>query len=226
MEPDCAQRVVAILAWRRGSVMALGLSGILVTIGWLTLASGLVALGLAACLLGGSQLALQSALRECVLCSELTGLRVVARYRRRLCSAQHRRSLAAAAEAMALGSEQAKGCDFVQWDRVRRVAGELRALAKELEAVPSVDPRTILDVDRLLCDGRASPLLNPEMPDAETRGLLLSIRFRLQTATFGAASEPSGAPKMGRSTDGGLAAVRVPSGWLARHAPVNRRRFR
>src|SRR5579864_4325117 len=114
MEPDCAERVVTILAWRRGSVMALGLSGILLTMGSLTLPWGLVALGLAACLLGGSQLALQSALRECVLCSELTDLPVVARYRRRHCSAQHRRSLAAAAETMALGSERAKGCDFVQ----------------------------------------------------------------------------------------------------------------
>jgi hypothetical protein len=82
----------------------------------------------------------------------------------------------------------------------------------------------MLEIELLLCDGRLSPLLNPRISDAETDSTLLSLRFRLRTAPRSGSPGPSDGTKIGRSTDGGLAAPRLLSGWLARYAPVKRRR--
>ncbi len=218
------QRVSAVLAWRRGSVAALILPGALVLIGSLTLAAGLVALGLAISLLVAAQLRLRALLRQGVLNSQLNDLPAMARYSKHLCSARRRHRLATAMRRTVLDSHRGQGRDVVQWDRVRRVAPELSALAQELDGAAWVDPRTMLEIELLLCDGRLSPLLNPGMSDAETDSTLVSIRFRLRTAAWRGSPEPSAGTKIGRSTDGGWAAPRLLSGWLARYAPVKRRR--
>lgn len=218
------QRVSAALAWRRGSVAALALPGALILTGSLTLAAGLVALGLAISLLVAAQLRLRALLRQGVLNSQLNDLPVMTRYSKHLCSARRRHRLATAMRRTALDSHRAQGRDVVQWDRVRRVATELHALAEELDGASWVDPRTMLEIELLLCDGRLSPLLNPRISDAETDSTLLTIRFRLRTSAGSASPEPPNGRNIGRSTHGGLAAPRLLSGWLARYAPVKRRR--
>jgi hypothetical protein len=56
------------------------------------------------------------------------------------------------------------------------VRAELLALAEELEAAEHADPRTMVDLDHLLCDSHLSPLLNRAIPESELFVAVRSIR--------------------------------------------------
>jgi hypothetical protein len=212
--------VLTAVSWRRGSGGAAICAAALLAAGELPTELGLLALGFAVCLLLGSEIVLRCALPGCVLQSELSELPAVARYRRRLCSPRRRRSLAAALRRIAFDSSRANGPDFIQWERAGRVAARLHALAAELEAAPVADPRTLLELESLLCDGLTSPLINPAIPEEQLEPILRSIAYRVQTAAPGHAA----GSKIGTNTDGKPVLFRLLSGRLARH-PVKRRRY-
>jgi hypothetical protein len=215
-----ADRIAALEEWRRGGAVAAVSSGAFVASGWLGAAASICALAVAAIIVAGAQIVLRSTVRRCALDSELAGIPAVARCRRRLCSARRRRMLASAVRHTAFRSQHAHESDLVLWERVRFVAPELVAMADELEAAQRVEPRTMVDVDSLLCDGRLSPLLNDQLPMGELACAVRSIRFRLQTARSSPDARP---PKIGTSTHGGAPGIGVCSGRLAGHGPTKRR---
>jgi hypothetical protein len=145
-------------------------------------------------IMAGAHVSLQTFVGRCALSPELAGIPAVARRRRRLCSARKRRELGCALRSLVSASAWEKKNPYVLWDRVSLVADELVALADELEHAQGVDPRTIVEVDRLLCDGRDSPMLNPQLPASELDSALLRVRFRLLTGPTEALGDTRAAP--------------------------------
>lgn len=191
-------RISFLVAWRRGSAVGALSSGALLVSGWLGTGGPLTGLGIALWLLMSSEIALVCFVRRCALTPELAEIPAVARRRARLCSGRRRRALGAALRATALPSSRARYNDFVLWDRVPLVRDELLALADELESAETVEPRTMLDVNELLCNGVDSPLLNKRVPAAALVSVVRCIRFRLLTAPLQRAIEgPEVAPAAG-----------------------------
>lgn len=179
---DAANRISLLMAWRRGAVSAAVCSGALLATGVIGLIRALVGFGSALCVMGGVETALRCFLRECTLHPELAQIAAVARYRERLCSARSRCRLATWLRSTVRDSHAARSSPYVLWHRVALVSDELLALADELESADAVDPRTMIEIKRLLCDGQDSPLLNERLPAAAAGSAILSARFRVITA--------------------------------------------
>jgi hypothetical protein len=177
-----ASRISLLVAWRRGGTVAALSSGGLLAFGWLGTVGPLTGLGIAMCIMAGAEIALHRFVRRCALCPELSDIPAVARSRSRLCSARRPRAFGASLRQTALASPRERENVFVQWDRVALVRDELLALADELESADNVDPRTMVELDRLLCDGRDSPLLNEQLPASELVSTVRCVRFRVLTA--------------------------------------------
>jgi hypothetical protein len=183
MSESPVNRIAVFTSWRRGSAAAAVVCGVALALGWLHSSTG-VLVGLAVALLIGveAHFALRRLVVRCVLLSQAVGVPAVTRCRQRLCSMERRYALAAAARQLAGASGAGRRSEFVLWDRVALVRSQLLALADGLESVDDVDPRTMLELHRLLSDGRDSPLLNPERPTAELLVTLRCLLFRLATA--------------------------------------------
>jgi hypothetical protein len=151
-----------------------------------------IAIGLG--IMAGAHVSLHAFVGRCALSSELAGIPAVERRRRSLCSARKRRELGCALRSLVSASAWEKKNPYVLWDRVSLVADELLALADELEYADGVDPRTVVEVDRLLCDGRDSPMLNPQLPASELASALLHMRFRLLTGPAAAFRDTPATP--------------------------------
>ena len=174
-----ANRITALVAWRRGSAVVASLGAAALVAGSLGTVGPLAGILIAVGFMAGAQLSLRRFVGRCALSDELANIPAVARRRRSLCSARKRHALGCALRSLVSASAWEKKNPYVLWDRVSLVADELLALADELEYADGVDPRTIVEVDRLLCDGRESPMLNEQLPASELAGALLRMRFRL-----------------------------------------------
>jgi hypothetical protein len=199
LEP-AASRISALVAWRRGCAVVVSLSGAALVAGLGTvgpLAGVAIGLGIVVAI----QASLHRFVDRCALRPELACIPAVARRRRRICCARRRRDFASSLRSLASASPRERKNPYVLWGRVSLVADELCALADELECADDVDPRTIRELDRLLCDGRDSPMLNPQLPVSELASTLLRIRFRLITDSC---QTDTGTPtlKMGGNTNG------------------------
>lgn len=190
MEQGARDRIALLRAWRRGGLASAVAMGALVGTGWLVPAAGLSGVALAALIAAAADLALRRFLLRCALDPDLARIGAVARYRQRRCSPRRRRQLATNLRETAVPSRHALKSEFVAWDRVDLVRAELLALADELEAAESLDPRTMLDLSRLLCDSGLSPLLNRSIPESELYVALRSIRYRLTGAPAGGEPAP------------------------------------
>jgi hypothetical protein len=137
----------------------------------------------------GAHIALHARVVECTLSTELADIPQVARHRRKLSSSRRRRGFAASLRWLASASRRDRANPFVVWDRVSTFDEELLTLARELEETDTVDPHTMVQLDRLLCDGRDSPLLNEQLPESELASTLRCIRFRLAMMPSRARSE-------------------------------------
>jgi hypothetical protein len=161
-------------------------------------AAGLVA---ALGIMAGAHISLHTRVAECTLSAELANIPQVARHRRKLCSSRRRRGVAASLRWLALASRGDRANPFVVWDRVSTFGEELLALARELEEADTVDPHTMVQLDRLLCDGSNSPLLNEQLPESELASTLRCIRFRLvMTASRARSGETRPTADPGTST--------------------------
>jgi hypothetical protein len=143
------------------------------------------------CVLGGAETARRCFLRKCAACAELGEITAVARYRERLCSARSRRSLAGALRRTARDSPAARADPYVLWGRVALVRDELLALADELESAGAGDPRAMIEIKTLLCDGRDSPLLNDQLPAELLLSTVRCARFRVITVPLNDSTGPS-----------------------------------
>jgi len=172
-------RIALLSAWRRGGALAAVATGALVGFGRLALGAGLLAVGVAVLLATTAHLGLRGLLARSALDPDLACIGAVARYRRRRCSPRRRRQLVANLRLTARPSRHARKSEFVAWDRVRLVRARLLALADELEAAEGVEPRTMVELDRLLCDSRVSPLLNRSIPESELFVAVRSLRYQV-----------------------------------------------
>jgi hypothetical protein len=158
--------------------------------GRLSPGAGAFAVAVAVLLAVTAHLSLRQFLARCVLDPHLPPIEAVTRFRRRQCSPRRRRRLVANLRQTARPSRHMLNSDLVAWDRVRLVHKDLLALADELEAADTVEPRTMVDLDRLLCDSCHSPLLNSAVPESELFAALQSIRYRVLSARVGANALP------------------------------------
>jgi hypothetical protein len=172
-------RIAALVAWRRGSAVVASLCAAALVAGSFGTVGPLAGILIALSIMAGAHLSLHAFVGRCALSAELAEIPAVASRRRRLCSARKRHELGTALRSLVSASAWEKKNPYVLWDRVSLVADELMALADELEYAEGVDPRTIVEVDRLLCDGRESPMLNAQLPASELSSTLLRMRFRL-----------------------------------------------
>jgi hypothetical protein len=175
-------RIALLSAWRRGGAVAVVAIVVLTAFGPLSPGAGLFAIAVALLLAATAHLSLRLFLARCVFEPNLARIAAVARFRRRQCSPRRRRQHAAHLRHTAHPSRHALNSDLVAWDRVRLVQAQLLALADELEAAETVDPRTMVDLDRLLCDSCLSPLLNRAIPEPELFVTVRSIRYRVSSA--------------------------------------------
>jgi hypothetical protein len=190
VDRGASDRIALLSAWRRGGAAAVMATGALTGLGRLSPGAGLFAIAAAVLLAATAHLLLRQFVACCVLDPDLARIGAVARCRRRQCSPRRRRQLAANLRQTARPSRHAQKSDFVAWDRVRLVGADLLALADELEAAEGVDPRTMLDLDRLLCDSRRSPLLNRAIAESELFVAVRSIRYRVLNARVGGSALP------------------------------------
>jgi hypothetical protein len=184
-------RISVFTAWRRGGALVASVSLAALAFGWLGMVGPLAGLGIAVAIIAGANVSLHRFAQRCSVRCELADIPAVARRRRSLCSSRRRRTLASSLRSLALPSRRERTNPYVLWDRASLVAEQLLALADELEPADNVDPRTILELDRLLCDGRDSPLFNPQRPASELASRLVWIRFRLITGCSGAVRRTS-----------------------------------
>jgi hypothetical protein len=177
-----SRRISVLAAWRRSSaaaaVLCLGLRAVDV-LGTVPMAIGV---GAAACVAAVVQIVLRRFARSCALTGKLTDEPVVVRTRERMSSVRRRRAFARSLRATARPSTWDRRNPLVLWDRAALASEELLSLAQELERASTVDPRTMVELDRLLCDGRESPLFNREIPAEELLRAVRCIRFRVVTA--------------------------------------------
>lgn len=145
----------------------------------------------AICMLGGAETARRCFLRKCAPCAELAEITAVARYRKGLCSARARRRLAGALRRTARDSPAARANPYLLWGRVSLVRDELLALADELESAGAGDPRAMIEIKTLLCDGRDSPLLNDQLPSELLLSTVRCARFRVITVPLKDSIGPS-----------------------------------
>ena len=176
----------------------------------------LIGIGAAVCVAAVVQIALRRLTRSCALAGKLTDEPVVVRTRERLSSVRRRRALARNLRATARPSTWDQRNPLVLWDRAALVSDELLSLAQELERASSVDPRSMVEVHRLLCDGRESPLFNKQIPAEELLRAVRCIRFRIVTAP------PR--PARNRPPIPAREAAALDCGRRSRRAPVSSRR--
>ncbi len=178
------RRLELFRAWRAGG--ALALAGGLALLGAapsatpaaLTAVSAGIAIALA------SECALRRTARAALLDPQLARLPEVTRARERLCSMRRRRTYATALRTAAAPPRWARTNPLVLWRRAARIAPALIAVAEELDQPAiEVEASVMLELERLLCDGRDSPLLNPDLPEQELGTQLTRIRFLLATAS-------------------------------------------
>jgi hypothetical protein len=92
-------------------------------------------------------------------------------------------------------------------ERLAAVRVDLSELADALERAVTADPRVLRELQTLVADGCASPLLNPELHVSELYATLYWVRSRLDTS-------PS-PPSVRRSARGSGPSTRPSSPWGA-----------
>jgi hypothetical protein len=188
---DDGTRIAFLTAWCRGAAVAAAASLALAVTGPLGVVAPLAGFAAAMCVLGGAEAARRCLLRRCAACGELAEIIAVARYRERLCSARSRRRLAGALRRTARDTPAARADPYLLWSRVALVRDELMALADELESASGGDPRAMIEIKTLLCDGRDSPLLNDQLPSELLLSTVRCARFRVITVSLKDSPGPS-----------------------------------
>jgi hypothetical protein len=188
---DARTRISLLTAWCRGAAVAAVASLALAVTGPFGMVAPSAGFAAAICVLGGAETARRCFLRKCAPCAEFGEITAVARYRRRLCSARSRRRLAGALRRTARDSPAARANPYLLWSRVALVRDELTALADELESASAGDPRAVIEIKTLLCDGRDSPLLNDQPPPELLLSTVRCARFRVITVPVKDSTGPS-----------------------------------
>jgi hypothetical protein len=190
-----AGRIGALAAWRRGCSVAALLSAALLACGALDRAGALAGLGVALSIAVGVQIVRRRFVASCALDPDLVAIPAVRRARTGLCSRRRRRALCAALRRTAQADRHCWEMIPVTVDRLDLVCRDLLAIADDLESSEVVDPRTLSELRRLLCDGRESPLLNERLPAPELVSSVRCARYRLATPPRGRDAMP---PRRGR----------------------------
>jgi hypothetical protein len=189
MAPSCpspeeaARRLARLAAWRAGALAAAVVAVALAAAGRLTPAPAALGVVVAAVIAGGAHVARALRLEEWAARDDLAALPELAAVRRHLVAADHRRDVAGALRTLA--SQRRTSRHDVAPLLVRRLApvrADLLAVADEVERAAALDPRTMVELTRLMTDGVSSPLLNEAVPEGELALLLRRVRFQIATA--------------------------------------------
>lgn len=180
---QAAELLRARAAWRAGAVVAAAVAAVLGAAGVLGPPVATLGVILAATIGVTAHLARQMRVEEWAARDDLAGLPELARARRRLVAAEHRREVAGLLRSIA-APRRASRHDVAPLlvGRLAPVRDELLEVAEEIERAPALHPGTIVELTRLMTDGVRSPLLNEAVPEGELAVLLQRIRFQLATA--------------------------------------------
>src|SRR3954453_17268002 len=182
-------------AWRAGAIAAAAVVAALALAGALEPAPAALGVVVAVTIAVPAHLAREMRLEEWAARDDLAALPELAQARRRLVGDARRREGAgalrpheAAGSLRRIAAQRRTSRHDVPPLLVGRLApvrDDLLAVAEEVERAPALQPRTMVEITRLITDGVKSPLLNEAAPEGGLALLLRRIRFELATARDG-----------------------------------------